>query len=92
MKDHSDWWSILNESFRAPEVKSQSKDLDPNNFRIAGVDLGDGFTSIAPRLGKTRIVQRGDRLNRAGTSLLRVSPIAKSGRRVSPILRLNCRI
>jgi len=60
MKDHSDWWSILNESFRAPEVKSQSKDLDPNNFRIAGVDLGDGFTSIATRLGKTRIVQRGD--------------------------------
>jgi len=62
MKDHSDWWSILNESFRAPEVKSQS-----------GVDLGDGFTSIATRLGKTRIVQRGDGLNRAGTSFLRVN-------------------
>jgi len=33
MKDHSDWWSILNESFRAPEVKSQSKDLDPKQFQ-----------------------------------------------------------
>jgi hypothetical protein len=46
MKDHSDWWSILSESFRAPEVKSQRKDLDPNNFRIAGVDLVTGSPAL----------------------------------------------
>jgi hypothetical protein len=60
LKDRSDSWSILNESFRAPNVKPQGKEIDARNFNIAGVNLGEPLEKIAQMLGKAVIVQRGD--------------------------------
>lgn len=61
MDDHSDWWSILNESSRGPRVKASPLDVDARTFEIAKVDLTKvGFTEITSRLGKTVHIERGD--------------------------------
>jgi hypothetical protein len=61
MKDSSDWWSIYNEKYHAPEMKARNDDVDAKTFEIAGIRLGtDGFKEFAVKLGKATIVQRGD--------------------------------
>ena len=80
MKDHSDWWSINNEHFHAPELKAQNKDIAPANFQIVGVTLGSHqFEKAAAKLGKAETVQRGD----ASTGREQVCYVsARAGRRV----------
>jgi hypothetical protein len=61
MKDHSDWWSILNEKSRGPEIKPNGIDFDGRNLEIAKLDLaGIGFDDIARELGRTARISRGD--------------------------------
>lgn len=61
LNDHSDWWSILNEDSRGPNVKRNSKPIDDANFQIAGVAISDKqFGQAATKLGKAKEVERGD--------------------------------
>jgi hypothetical protein len=61
MKDRSDWWSIYNENYRAPNMEVRNDGVNAKNFEISGVKLGtDGFKNIAAKLGKATVVQRGD--------------------------------
>lgn len=61
MKDQSDWWSLLNERAQSPEVRSSVLDLDPTNFEIANLHLGNvGLNDIQAKLGRTTIIERGD--------------------------------
>ena len=61
LKDHSDWWSILNESSRGPDIKPSSLDIDAKTFEIANLDLAKlGFDDITMELGKTVRIKRGD--------------------------------
>lgn len=64
LKDHSDWWSILNENFRAPDIKAQNKDIDGGHFQVAGVTMGtDQLKDLEFKLGKAKFVERGDASN-----------------------------
>jgi hypothetical protein len=62
LEDHSDWWSILNESFKSPKVKAQDTDLAPQNFELLGLSLNSSqfFQSVQNKLGHAAIVERGD--------------------------------
>jgi hypothetical protein len=62
LEDHSDWWSVLNESFKSPHSKRLDKDLAPNNFEIEGfsLDYDLSFQSVQKKLGHADIVERGD--------------------------------
>lgn len=61
LKDHSDWWSILNENSRGLKTNASNRDVDPKTFRIATLDLATvGFNDITTKLGKTARIQRGD--------------------------------
>lgn len=61
MEDRSDWWSIRNEKFHEPDVSAQSEELDGGNFKIAGLVLEkDEIEQVEARLGKAKIVQRGE--------------------------------
>jgi hypothetical protein len=61
MKDHSDWWSILNENSRGPNIEPSGLDIDPRTFEIAKLNLGRvGFDDIAAKLGRTARTRRGD--------------------------------
>jgi hypothetical protein len=60
MKDHSDWWSIVNENSHSPDIKPSSHDIDRKNFEIAGADVGTAFHILAAKLGKATVVERGD--------------------------------
>jgi hypothetical protein len=61
MKDHSDWWSILNESSRGPDIKPSSLDLDARNFEILKLNLaGIEFDDVTRELGRTAHISRGD--------------------------------
>jgi hypothetical protein len=63
-RDHSDWWSINNESFHRLNVKPLNKDMGDGSFRVADVTLGpDQFNDLAAKFGKVRIVERGDASN-----------------------------
>src|ERR1700682_5815786 len=60
INDSSDWWSMLNE--RSPEVILEPQHREPasSNFQILGVDLEQGFTELAAKLGQAKVVERGD--------------------------------
>jgi hypothetical protein len=61
MRDHSDWWSILNENSRGPNIKPSGMDLDARDFEIAKLHLGRiGFDVIETELGRTAHISRGD--------------------------------
>ena len=61
VKDSSDWWSITGGNFHSPELKSQSKEINPGNFEILGTHFRtNGFKGVTAKLGKASIVQRGD--------------------------------
>jgi len=61
LKDHSDWWSILNENFRSPDARAQNKDIDARHFQIAGVTLGsDQVKDLEAKVGKAKRLERGD--------------------------------
>lgn len=69
IKGNSDWWSILNESFRTPVRSPENRSFASSNLEIAGqsfhegdfFDLGNNpFGRITASLGKTRITERGD--------------------------------
>jgi hypothetical protein len=61
MKDHSDWWSILNEDSRRPNIKQSGLDLGSRNFKIVKLDLATvGFNDIQRELGRTVRISRGD--------------------------------
>jgi hypothetical protein len=62
LEDHSDWWSVLNESFKSPHSKRLDKDLDSKNFEIEGfsLDYDLSFQSVQNKLGHADIVERGD--------------------------------
>jgi hypothetical protein len=61
MKDRSDWWSIINEDSRSPNIKPGSLDLDARNFEIVKLDLATvGFNDIERELGRTARISRGD--------------------------------
>jgi hypothetical protein len=77
MNDSSDWWSMLNE--RSPEVtlKPQHREPASSNFQILGVELEQGFTELAGKLGQARVVERGD--GAAGRSQLCYESAGDSG-------------
>jgi len=61
LKDHSDWWSINNESFHPQNVKPKSEDIDARSFQILGIALGSSENMrLAARLGEVTAVERGD--------------------------------
>ena len=61
LNDSSDWWSINTENLRGPEVAPASRELQSNNFYVAGVTLGHGgFDAITARLGRATVIGRGD--------------------------------
>lgn len=61
MKDHSDWWSILNENSRGPNIEPRGLGIDTRTFEIAKLNLGRvGFDDIAAKLGRTARITRGD--------------------------------
>jgi hypothetical protein len=61
IRDKSDWWSVLNESFRDPKIKTRKTALKAGNFQIMDVSLGDSqLEQIEAKLGTARIVSRGD--------------------------------
>lgn len=62
LEDHSDWWSVLNESFQLPKSKRLAKDLASQNFEVMGVhlDYSPSFKSVESKFGLVAIVERGD--------------------------------
>jgi hypothetical protein len=61
LKDHSDWWSTLNESARGPKIQPSGRDMDTRTFEIAQLNLTKvGFQEIAAKLGRTARIKRGD--------------------------------
>jgi hypothetical protein len=61
LKDRSDWWSMYNEQYPGITTKLIEKRFSTDNFKILGLSLDtDGFDKIAAKLGKARIVERGD--------------------------------
>jgi hypothetical protein len=61
MKDHSDWWSILNENSRGPNIKPNGLDLGAKHFEIGKLDLARvRFNDIEKELGRTARISRGD--------------------------------
>jgi hypothetical protein len=62
LEDHSDWWSVLNESFQPPHFKRLDKDLPSENFEVMGVhlDYESSFKSVESKFGQAVIVERGD--------------------------------
>jgi hypothetical protein len=61
MKDQSDWWSILNEKSRGPDIKPRNVDIDARTFEIAGLNLATlRSDNIIARLGRTPRISRGD--------------------------------
>ena len=62
LEDHSDWWSVLNESFQTPKARRLDKDLAAGNFEVAGVslDYDPSFKSIQNKFGHADIIERGD--------------------------------
>lgn len=61
MKDHSDWWSILNENFHGPNIKPTGLDIDQRNFQIAALDIAHvSFADITRRFGNAVRASRGD--------------------------------
>lgn len=69
IKGSSDWWSILNDNFRAPAQSPENRSFASSNVKIAGesfreADLfdlgGDPFGPITASLGKAGIIQRGE--------------------------------
>ncbi|HEX3102992.1 MAG TPA: hypothetical protein VHQ22_00985 [Terriglobales bacterium] len=65
LEDHSDWWSVLNESFQPPHSKRLDKDLPSENFEVMGVhlDYEPSFKSVESKFGQAVIVERGDGAN-----------------------------
>jgi hypothetical protein len=61
LKDHSDWWSILNEGSHGPNINPGAVDLDPKTFQIAKLDARKvEFKDITAKLGRAVRIQRGD--------------------------------
>lgn len=61
LKDHSDWWSILNEGSRGPDINPSAGDLDPKTLQIAKLDARKvDFKDITAKLGRAVRIQRGD--------------------------------
>jgi len=59
--DDSDWWSGLNPKNAEPEVTIQERELASANFRVLGIGLSEKmFDQASSKLGKTKLVQRGD--------------------------------
>jgi hypothetical protein len=61
LKDNSDWWSALSPAFDLDKINGRSRPLDPKNFEIAGIVVGDArIEDIVAKLGQAIIVKRGD--------------------------------
>ena len=61
LNDSSDWWSISREDSRTPNVKPSNHELQPSNFSLAGITLGQGgVEAITARLGQAPEIERGD--------------------------------
>jgi hypothetical protein len=76
-RDHSDWWSILNENSRGPKLEPSGLDVDAKNFEIAKLNLATvGFGDIAAGLGRTARIRRGD----ASTSREQACYVSADGR------------
>lgn len=61
LNDSSDWWSINRQDPRTPTVKPSNHELQPSNFSLAGVTLGQGgVEAITARLGRAPEIERGD--------------------------------
>jgi hypothetical protein len=62
LEDHSDRWSVLNESFKSPKSKRLDIDLSPENFEVMGLslDYDRSFQSVQNKFGQADIVERGD--------------------------------
>ena len=61
LKDSSDWWSINRTDPGRPRATAGTQGLDPHNFEIAGVTLGQGSSdAIVSSLGAVTTVERGD--------------------------------
>ena len=61
LHDSSDWWSLNTGNFSPPAVTVANHELESGNFDVAGVVLcKSGFDAIMARVGKTRVIHRGD--------------------------------
>ena len=61
LEDHSDWWSLLNESLLDRQLQPREKEMDPTSFAIAGITLDDDpLPQAMPKLGQATPVSRGD--------------------------------
>lgn len=61
LDDSSDWWSANRSPDADADVDVQKRELPSSNFRVLGVELGEGmFDHAAAKLGKATIVERGD--------------------------------
>lgn len=61
LNDNSDWWSSALENSHTMHAKVQHRLLEPANFRILGITLGDiSFPDVIAKLGKATVTSRGD--------------------------------
>jgi hypothetical protein len=66
--DDSDWWSVANDKFVAPNTKPGVKAFTLGNFKVLGngfdeadlFSIQDPLGRISSKLGAARVVQRGD--------------------------------
>jgi hypothetical protein len=61
LNDNSDWWSSAAGNSHTMHAKVQHRLLEPTNFRILGITLGDSsFPDVVAKLGKATVTSRGD--------------------------------